>query len=194
VSGVSEILIVEDSHTQAELLKYILEHAGYRVTAACDGPQALAAARASQPALVISDIEMPTMDGYALCRALRNDAQLRDVPVILLTPLADPQDVFRGLEAGADCYLTKPYVADRMLPCIEFILASVNRAGGETAEQPLEVLFEGQRHRIASGRRQLLNLLLSTFDIAVQRNQELLREQLESMRLNQKLAEHSRPV
>ena len=170
MSPEAEILIVEDSPTQSKLLQYILTDAGYRVTATVDGPQALAAARRSKPALVVSDIEMPAMDGYDLCRALKSDPQLGDVPVILLTALTDVNDVFRGLEAGADCYLTKPYVADDMLASVAFVLANAPGSTGLAVEPPLEVLFHGARHLVTAGRRQMLNLLLSTFGIAVERN------------------------
>src|SRR5438105_1906192 len=92
-----EILIAEDSRTQAALLEHLLEQGGYRVRATEDGAAALAAARGRRPDLVISDVEMPVMGGYEMCRALKDDAGLRGVPVILLTSLSDPSDVLRGL-------------------------------------------------------------------------------------------------
>ncbi len=179
MSPETEILIVEDSRTQAELLRHILAAAGYRVTATVDGPQALAAARSSKPALLVSDIEMPAMDGYELCRAFKGDRQLRDVPVILLTALTDVDDVFRGLEAGADCYLTKPYAADDMLASVAFMLANAAGAASQAPDAPLEVLFHGTRHVVTAGRRQMLNLLLSTFGIAVDRHREANRSRFE---------------
>ena len=184
MSAEAEILIVEDSLTQSKLLTYILTDAGYRVTATVDGPEALAAARRSKPALVVSDIEMPIMDGYELCRALKSDPQLRDVPVILLTALADVNDVFRGLEAGADCYLTKPYTADDMLASVAFMVANGPASARPATEPPLEVLFHGARHLVTAGRRQILNLLLSTFGIAVERNREATRARFDPQPLH----------
>src|SRR5919109_4045887 len=104
-----EIIIVEDSPVQATLLRRTLVRYGYAVTLAKNGLEGLVRVRERKPALVISDIEMPHMDGYALCREIKRDEALRDVPVILLTSLLDPQDIIRGLQAGADNYLTKPY-------------------------------------------------------------------------------------
>ena len=94
----SQILIAEDSATQAQRLQHILEQHGYRVTAAANGRLALEAAQRNKPALIISDVVMPEMNGYELCRRVKADARLADVPVILVTTLSDPQDVIRGLE------------------------------------------------------------------------------------------------
>ena len=104
-----DILIVEDSPTQARRLQYILEQQGYQVAHAANGRLALDAARQRKPALVISDVVMPEMDGYEVCRQLKADASLGDVPVILVTTLSDPGDVIRGLECGADNFILKPY-------------------------------------------------------------------------------------
>src|SRR6267154_1025610 len=94
------ILIAEDSPTQAQRLRHILEQKGYKVTAAANGRLALEAAQQLKPALIISDVVMPEMDGYELCRRIKADARLSHVPVILVTTLSDPHDVIRGLECG----------------------------------------------------------------------------------------------
>lgn len=108
-NGEWKIVIAEDSATQKEQLKYILETHGYQVVAASNGKEALALLRSSKPNLVISDIVMPEMDGYELCKQIKTDEKLKDIPVILLTALFDPADVIKGLECGADNFLTKPY-------------------------------------------------------------------------------------
>ena len=104
-----DVLIVEDSPTQALQLQRILEQQGYEVRHAANGRLALDTAKERRPALVISDVVMPEMDGYELCRRLKGDASLSDVPVILVTTLSDPGDVIRGLECGADNFILKPY-------------------------------------------------------------------------------------
>jgi len=76
------ILIAEDSRTQAEQLGFLLEQHGYLVTIAANGKQALEASQAQKPTLIISDIVMPEMDGYELCKAIKSDAKLKDIPVI----------------------------------------------------------------------------------------------------------------
>src|ERR1051325_5715625 len=96
-AGPTRILIAEDSPTQAQRLVHILEQHGFSVTSAPNGRLALEAARRSKPMLVISDVIMPEMDGYELCRQVKADPSLSDVPVILVTTLSDPADVIRGL-------------------------------------------------------------------------------------------------
>ncbi len=184
-----EILIVEDSHTQAELLRNVLADKGYLVTVAKDGKQALSMVRQRPPILVISDIEMPFMDGYELCHAIKLDPQLQDIPVILLTSLVDPGDVLRGLEARADYYITKPFDKDLLLARVEAILSEPQVLRNDPPGQPLEVLIGGERQVVTAQRRQILNLLLSTYANAVQRNSELTRAQGELMWANKELAE-----
>src|SRR5688500_18036239 len=103
-----EILIVEDSATQAARLQYILEQNTYSVSFAHNGVEALAAVQKRRPSIIISDIVMPQMDGYELCRRLKEDPDLKEIPVILLTTLNDPRDVIRALESHADNFITKP--------------------------------------------------------------------------------------
>ena len=104
-----KILIAEDSPTQAQSLKRILEQQGYQVGVAANGRLALEMARQSAPALIISDVVMPEMDGYELSRQVKADPDLGNIPVILVTTLSDPQDVIRGLECRADNFILKPY-------------------------------------------------------------------------------------
>jgi two-component system sensor histidine kinase/response regulator len=168
-----EILIVEDSPTQAEKLKYILEENDFKVVTAGNGQKALEAMRARKPTLVITDINMPEMDGYELCRRIRADGQLGDLPVILLTSLSDPEDVFKGLECGADNFITKPYDEGNLLARIQYLLANVHLRKREKAQVGMEVFIDGRKHVITSDRAQILNLLLSTYEAAVQKNREL---------------------
>ncbi|HBA87688.1 MAG TPA: hybrid sensor histidine kinase/response regulator, partial [Geobacter sp.] len=94
------ILIVDDSPTQAALLEQVLFAHGYQVVGARNGNEALQAIRARRPDLVISDIMMPEMDGFELCRSIRGAEEMMSIPIILLTHLNDPGHVLRSLEAG----------------------------------------------------------------------------------------------
>lgn len=182
----AEILVVDDSRTQAELLRYLLEKHGYRARVANDGKGALDAVRERKPDLIISDIVMPEMDGYQMCETIKQDAALRDIPVILLTTLADTDDIIRGLNAKADFYLTKPYDHDYLLSRVELVLA--NRDRHETNGE-LAVEFGGQRHVITSDRRQMLNLLISTYEGAIQQNRKLTDAQLQLKQIYEKLTQ-----
>ncbi|MBN2103868.1 response regulator [bacterium] len=168
-----EILVVEDSATQALHLKHILQQHDYAVTVAKDGKDALEYMKSHKPTIVISDILMPEMDGYELCRQIRADSNLKYVPVILLTQLVDPRDVIRGLLSGADNFVTKPYSEQFLISRIQYILANQELRRNAITEMGIEIFFAGQKHFITSDRMQILDLLFSTFENAVQRNQEL---------------------
>jgi class 3 adenylate cyclase len=102
------ILIVDDNENNRAILVARLSAQGYSATEACDGVEALEAARKEAPDLILLDIAMPRMDGLEACRRLRSDPEAGFIPVILVTARADSKDVVAGLEAGADEYLTKP--------------------------------------------------------------------------------------
>jgi PAS domain S-box-containing protein len=174
-----EILIVEDSPTQAQRLQHILEQHGYHITHAANGRRALDAAQQRKPDLVISDVVMPEMDGYELCRRLKADAALTDIPVILVTTLSDPGDVIRGLACGADNFILKPYDEHYLVSRVQFVLLNREMRQVEQGGIAVDVFFNGQKHVITADRLQILNLLLSTYDAAVQRNRELARVQVE---------------
>ena len=182
-----EILIVEDSLTQAESLKYLLETNGHQITVAGSGKEALSILHSQKPALIISDIIMPEMDGYQLCKEIKADEKLKDIPVILLTALSDPKDVLRGLECNADNFITKPYDEKYLLSRIHYILINRELRKSEKMQIGVEVFFSGQKFLITSERQQILDLLLSTYETAVQQNIELARIRDELKALNEQL-------
>ncbi len=169
----AHILIAEDSPTQARRLMHTLQQRGYQASTASNGREALELARRLRPALVISDVVMPEVDGYTLTRMLKADAELGGMPVILVTTMSDPQDVIRGLECGADCFILKPYDEDHLVGRIQYILLNRQFRRVKDAGMGVEIHFNGQRHYITADRLQILDLLLSTYDAAIQRNQEL---------------------
>jgi PAS domain S-box-containing protein len=188
-SGIG-ILVVEDSASQAASLQRILLADGYRVHLARNGVEGLEMARALRPALVITDILMPGMDGFELCGRIKDDSTLAGIPVILLTSLNDPADVIRGLEYRADNFITKPYDAKYLQSRVRHMLLSheLHKVEG-AAGMGIEIIFAGQRHYITSDRQQILNLLLSTFESAVQKNRELMAAQEKLIALNDGLEE-----
>ena len=182
-----EILIVEDSLTQAEQLKYILEQHGYRHSVARNGREALAIIGQRIPTLVISDVMMPEMDGYELCHRIKQDEKLKKIPVILLTSLSDPTEVVKGLESGADSFIFKPYDEQYLLAQIAYILANRHLRESDTPQMGVEIFFAGRKFFITSDRLQILNLLLSTYEAAVQKNRELSNTQDKLKHLNDDL-------
>src|SRR4030042_6105131 len=124
ISGnLTDILIVEDSATQAAQIKYLLESHHYKAEVTQDGQQALVWLSEHKPLLVISDIVMPEMNGFELCEKIKSDERTEDIPVILLTSLSDPDEVVEGLSCGADSFITKPYNKEYLISNIEKILA-----------------------------------------------------------------------
>jgi len=168
-----KILIAEDSLTQALRLEHILSEAGYDVVATGNGVEALARIDDYRPNLVITDIEMPEMDGYELCRRIKNDETFGLVPVILLTSLSDTTDVIRGLQCGADNFITKPYKAEVLLSRIRSILINLELRKNTTTNIGLEIFFSGKKYTVSSDRMQIIDLLFSSFENAVAKNQEL---------------------
>src|SRR3989338_2885649 len=181
------ILIAEDSRTQAEQLAFLIEQHGYQVTVAANGKLALQAAQAQKPALVISDILMPEMDGYELCRAIKADEKLKDIPVILGTTLSDPQDVIRGLECGADNFIRKPYDERYLLSRINYLLMNLELRKNQKMQFVVEIDLGGQKYFINSERQQILDLLISTYEQAVHINNELKLRETELEHSNQVL-------
>ena len=137
-----EILVVEDDRRIAQIVRGSLERAGYRVTIASNGPDALAAARARSPDLIVLDLGLPQMDGLDVTRKLRKDS---NVPIIMLTARVDESDKLIGLELGADDYVTKPFSPKELVARVRTVLRrteaapepnAVIRAGNVTLDRP----------------------------------------------------------
>jgi two-component system chemotaxis sensor kinase CheA len=101
------ILVAEDSITSRTLLKNILETAGYRVATAVDGTDAFTQLRSNEFDLVVSDVDMPRVNGFELTTKIRADKKLGELPVVLVTALESREDKERGIEAGANAYIIK---------------------------------------------------------------------------------------
>ncbi len=186
-----DILIVEDSPTQAERLRRLIEGADYHTRVAHDGQQALAAMHERVPQLVLSDIVMPEMNGYELCRAIKADRKLREVPVILVTSLNDPKDIIRGIECGADNFIRKPYAEQYLLNRISHILINQKLRRTTSLEIGIALYLGDQKHFINADRQQILDLLISTYEQAVQVNAELQARERQVIELNMRLAHHA---
>ena len=183
----TEILIVDDSPTQAKFLELILLEQGYRVTVAQNGREALDLVTVNKPDLIISDILMPEMDGFELCRRLKQTEAFKDLPIILLTLLNDPADVLRSLEAGANYFISKPYNSELLLSRVRRTLLGEGGSRAGEGDKEIEVLYDGQGYPIRAGKSQIIDLMLATYETAVEKNQELLKVQMALRSLNQEL-------
>jgi two-component sensor histidine kinase/CheY-like chemotaxis protein len=183
----AEILIVEDSPTQAKKLRYLTERKGYRTLVANNGLQALEMLGQRPVNVVLSDIVMPEMDGYTLCRAIKSNPQLQHIPVILLTTLADPADIVQGLDCGADNIIRKPYDDEYLLTRIQHVLLNQQLRKGKNIGVGIEISLGGQRYFINSERQQILDLLISTYEQAVRVNEELKVRERQIIELNETL-------
>jgi two-component system alkaline phosphatase synthesis response regulator PhoP len=146
------ILVVDDEPKIVALARDYLEHAGFAVIAAGDGPGALALARSRRPDLVVLDLGLPGLDGLDVARALRRDSS---VPILMLTARTDEADRIVGLELGADDYVTKPFSPREMVARIRAILRRTELATtlAETPIRVLDVELDPPRMRASIGGR-----------------------------------------
>ena len=176
------VLIVEDDRNIAELLQLYLEKEGYAVTIANDGGQGLTKFRAIKPDLVLLDVMMPVMDGWAVCNAIRAEAQ---TPIIMLTAKSETSDKVQGLKAGADDYITKPFEMREVLARIEAVLRRTTGVSSEKKSRRLvfdklmidmdafELTVDGKKVDTPPKEMELLYFLASSPNRVYTRNQLL---------------------
>ena len=178
----SFVLMVEDSVAQAGQLRALLEAEKLEVVHALNGADALDLLDLRPPAIIISDIMMPVMDGYEFCRRTKSVDRFRQIPFMLLTSMAQPQDIFKGLESGADYYSVKPYEGPVLMGRVRKILAESPRRSGSAAADSMDITYAGRKYSISADRSQILDLLLATFESTQRKNAEL-------TRINQELSD-----
>src|ERR1700731_3977638 len=111
----ARILVVDDNEVNVELLVAILASEDYVVSTAADGFEALAKIAAERPDIVLLDVVMPELNGFEVCRQIKADPTMADIPVIMVTALSDVDDLVRGFDAGADDFVTKPFNFDALM-------------------------------------------------------------------------------
>ena len=164
VARVATILVVDDEPRIVQIVRDYLQHGGFAVLVASDGPTALRTARTGRPDLVVLDLGLPGQDGLDVARALRRDG---DMPIIMLTARSEESDKLVGLELGADDYMTKPFSPKELVARIRTVLRRVEgtkrqsdviRVGGEvTMDVPrMEARFNGKRAELTKTEFQLL--------------------------------------
>ena len=176
------VLIVEDDRNIAELLQLYLEKEGYAVITAEDGGKGLEKFRTIKPDLVLLDVMMPVMDGWAVCKAIRAESQ---VPIIMLTAKGETDDKVSGLKSGADDYITKPFEMKEVLARIEAVLRRVNGTPVEKKSRRIdydklsidmdsfELIVDGKKVDTPPKEMELLFFLASSPNRVYTRNQLL---------------------
>jgi two-component system phosphate regulon response regulator PhoB len=163
VSG-EQILVVEDEDDILELLQYNLKKAGYDVRGVTSGEKALKAVRESIPDLLLLDLMLPGLDGIEVCRMLRESPKTADLPIVMLTARGEEQDIVRGLEAGADDYVTKPFSARILLARLAAVLR--RKQSPQLSEGDLlrvhDLVIDPGRHKVFHG-EEAIDLTSSEF-------------------------------
>lgn len=121
------ILIAEDERDIRDLVAFTLRFAGYEVVAASNGEEALEMAPRVNPDLILMDVRMPRMTGYEACRAMKQNPDLKDIPVVFLTARGQEEEIQQGLDAGAEEYLLKPFAPDQLTAQVKTILAKFGK-------------------------------------------------------------------
>ncbi len=186
-ASITDILIVEDSATQAARIKYLLESHHYKAEVARDGLQALVWLSKHKPSLVISDIVMPEMNGFELCERIKSDERTEDIPVILLTSLSDPDEIIEGLASGADSFITKPYNQEYLISNIKKILTEKVTPESKRDTPGIEINYGGKKRLIRTGQQKVVKLLLNIYQEAIYKNNELIQTRDELRQLNERL-------
>ena len=145
------ILLVEDNPLIRELVREILEIARYEVVEACDGNEALRMVADAPPNLVLLDIQLPGLDGHTVLHRLRGDPRFNKIPVIALTAYALHSDRRRILEAGFDCYMTKPIDRASLLENIHSLLVSIRLAEAKKTAHSLTTANAASTNHVSRG-------------------------------------------
>jgi len=149
------ILIVEDEDALTTLLQYNLEKEGYRVATTADGEEATMIVDEQQPDLVLLDWMLPQVSGIELCRRFRGRTETRNIPIIMLTARGEEADRVRGLDTGADDYITKPFSMTELLARVRAVLRRIRPALTDDVVTFGDVAVDRSAHRVRRGDREI---------------------------------------
>ncbi|HVK81457.1 MAG TPA: phosphate regulon transcriptional regulator PhoB [Verrucomicrobiae bacterium] len=149
------VLVVEDEEALAQLLKYNLEKEGYRVSVANDGEEALVSADESNPDLVVLDWMLPKAPGIEVCRRLRARQETRNTPIVMLTARGEESDRVRGLDMGADDYITKPFSMGELLARLRAVMRRIRPGLADDKITCGDIIMDRVSHRVKRGQREV---------------------------------------
>ena len=151
----THVLVVEDEEALAQLLKYNLEKEGYRVSVASDGEEGLVLAEETPPDLVVLDWMLPKAPGIEVCRRLRSRQETRNTPIVMLTARTEESDRIRGLDVGADDYITKPFSMNELLARLRAVMRRIRPALAGDRVQCGDIQMDRVSHRVKRGAREV---------------------------------------
>jgi two-component system phosphate regulon response regulator PhoB len=149
------ILVVEDEDSLATLLQYNLEKEGYEVALASDGEEALIVVDERLPDLIVLDWMLPKVSGIEVCRRLRQRAETRNVPIIMLTARGEESDRIRGLDTGADDYLVKPFSMSELTARIRAVLRRLRPGLADDRVRRGDIVIDRVAHRVRRGGKEI---------------------------------------
>ena len=150
-----QVLVVEDEEALSQLLKYNLEKEGYRVAVAMDGEEAMVMADELKPDLVILDWMLPKAPGIEVCRRLRARQETRNTPIVMLTARDEESERVRGLDMGADDYITKPFAMSELLARLRAVMRRIRPGLAEDKLRCGDIVMDRVAHRVKRGAREV---------------------------------------
>lgn len=162
----TQILVVEDEEDILELINFNLQKEGYQVKGVTSGEEALQEVRRKIPSLIILDLMLPGLDGFDVCKLLKNDPGTKAVPVVMLTARSEESDIIIGLELGADDYLTKPFSPRELIARVRAVLrrSKAESADHEILQKVHDIEINIKRHQVLISGNQI-NLTSTEFRV-----------------------------
>jgi two-component system, sensor histidine kinase and response regulator len=185
--SMTQLLIVEDSATQALQLSLLLQDAGFEVEIAADAERGYSLIAEGRFDLVVSDVNLPGESGFALCRKIKANPDLKNLPVLIITADSDPSNVLRGLEAGADGFMTKNHSPAQIVHRVQRTIAGGVRMMNVGGVDYTQAVFRGNEFLLRTTVKQLLNVLLSSFEDVIDLNDQLRSSEVVLRELNVEL-------
>ncbi|WP_234121078.1 response regulator transcription factor [Clostridium hydrogenum] len=159
-----KILVVDDEEHIIQLIKFNLEKNGYKVISAIDGIEGLKIAKSERPQLVLLDLMLPGLDGYDVCREIRKDNNISNMPVIMITAKGEELDKILGLELGADDYITKPFSVRELMARVKAVLRRTKIEYNDKSYKFGDIAIDFQKHEIIKANEKL-DLTLKEFEL-----------------------------
>lgn len=160
----AQILIVDDEEHIQELIKFNLEKNGYKAFCVDNGLDAIKVAKEEIPDLILLDLMLPGMDGYDVCKQIRNDSSLSNIPIIMITAKGEEFDKILGLELGADDYITKPFSIRELMARVKAILRRIVMQNEDKSYRFGNIFINFEQHEISKENKKI-DLTLKEFEL-----------------------------